>query len=297
MHIELKHLRTLSVLSEAGSLTAAAARLHLTQSALSHQIKAVERYFDTSLFHRNSKPLRLTAAGQQLVAVARQILPVVEQAEDNLHRQARGEAGRLHIAIECHACFEWLLPVLEAFRRKWPAIEVDIRVDVAFEPIPALQKGGIDVVISSDLRALGDVRFDPLFEYEARLVLAGDHPLAAKRWIAPADLAGEILISYPVPRSRLDVFTRFLQPAGIEPARLRQADLTAVILLLVASQRGVAVLPDWVIRDAAPAEGLVTRPLGEAGLHGTLYAARRCSDSGLAYLDAFVELARLHQRS
>jgi LysR family transcriptional regulator for metE and metH len=292
MFLELRHLRSLWAIREEGNLARAAGRLHLTQSALSHQIKAVEGYFGTPLFHRNSKPLRLTAAGQQLVALAQQVLPAVEQAEAGLHRLARGEAGRLHIAIECHACFEWLLPVLEAFRGQWPDVEVDIRVDVNLQSIPALQKGEIDVVISSDPQALRDVFYDPLFDYEARLVLAAAHPLRAKSWIATADLAGETLISYPVQRRHLDVFRRFLQPAGIEPARLRPVELTAVMLLLVASQRGVAVLPDWVVEGAVPAGNLITRPLGEDGLHGTVYAARRAAERELPWMNEFVALAR-----
>ncbi len=291
MFLELRHLRSLQAICQAGNLARAAERLHLSQSALSHQIKALEHYFDVTLFLRNNKPLQLTPAGQRLVDLAQQVLPLVESAEQSLQRTARGEAGRLHIAIECHACFEWLMPVLNAFRQQWPLIEVDISVDVSFDPLPALQKGRIDVVISSDPVSLPDIAFQPLFDYEARLVLAADHPLAEKPAIHATDLANETLITYPVKRQRLDVFNRFLQPAGIEPADVRQADLTAVILLLVASQRGVAVLPDWVLREAASHQALLHRPLGEHGMHGTLYAAMRNGEQDLAYMQAFVTLA------
>lgn len=292
MFLEIRHLRSLLAIDEEASLARAAERVHLTQSALSHQIKAMEQYYGVPLFLRNTKPLRLTAAGRTLIELAVRVLPEIAQAERELLRVAKGESGRLHIAIECHACFEWLMPVLEAFRQAWPQVEVDIRVGVSFDPMPALQKGDIDLVISSDPLALKDVAFEPLFAYEARLVTAHTHPLAERAYIEPADLAGETLITYPVQRQRLDVFTRFLQPAGIEPAAVRQAELTAVILLLVASQRGVAVLPDWVLDEATQKGSLATRPLTREGMRGTLYAAVRTAELERGYLRDFIALAR-----
>src|SRR3569833_1427994 len=275
MFLEIRHLRSLLAIDEEANLARAAERVHLTQSALSHQIKAMEQYYGEPLFLRNTKPLRLTAAGRTQLELAAGVLPEFAQAERELLRVANGESGRLHIAIECHACFEWLMPVLEAFRAAWPQVEVDIRVGVSSDPL-----------------ALKDAAFEPLFGYEARLVTAHNHPLAAKPYIEPADLTGETLITYPVQRQRLDVYTRFLQPAGVEPAAVRQAELTAVILLLVASRRGVAVLPDWVVDEAVQKSSLATRPLTRVGLHGTLYAAVRAAERDCAHLRAFVALAR-----
>jgi LysR family transcriptional regulator for metE and metH len=292
MFLELRHLRSLLAIKESGNLVRAAERLHVTQSALSHQIKGVERYFETPLFLRNSKPLRLTPAGEKLIALGQRILPQVEAMESELRQVARGEMGRLHIAIECHACFEWLAPVLSLYRQQWPQVEVDFRVGVSFEALPALQKGEVDLVISSDPVKRDDLQFEELFEYEALLAMSQSHELAQKKQIRPSDLAEETVITYPVNRQRLDVFRRFLQPAGVEPAAVRHSELTSVILLLVASGRGVAVLPDWVLREAAQAESLATRPLGRNGLKGTLYSAVRRTDRDLTYIRDFIELAR-----
>lgn len=292
MILELRHLRSLLAIRETGTLARAAERLHVTQSALSHQIKSLEHYFEAALFLRNSKPLHLTAAGQKLISLAQQVLPLVETAENDLHRVARGELGRLHIAIECHACFEWLVPVLSRYRQQWPQIEVDVQVGVSFDALPALQNGEVDLVISSDPIKGNVLRFAALFKYEALLVMGADHPLTRKRRIQPADLAEQTLITYPVPRQRLDVFSRFLQPAGIEPVAVRQTELTSVILLLVASGRGVAVLPDWVLHEAVQAGSLSTRPLGPRGKKGTLYAAVRRDDYPAAYVQDFIALAR-----
>ncbi len=290
--LELRHLRSFLAIEETGSLARAAERLHLTQSALSHQIKALEHYYGTPLFLRSSKPLRLTAAGRKLLELAQRVLPLVARTDAELKRVAGGRAGRLHIAIECHACFEWLLPLLDRYREDWPEVEVDIRLGVSFDPIPALQAGEVDLVISSDPVAADDLAFEPLFDYQALLVLARDHALTAKDRVEAEDLAGETLITYPVQRRRLDVFTRFLQPAAVEPAAHRHAELTAIILQLVAARRGVAVLPDWVVREPVRQRRLSVRALGAEGLFGTLYAAVRCIDREAGYLAAFIALAR-----
>ncbi len=293
MFLELRHLRSLLAIQETGNLVRASERLHVTQSALSHQIKGLEHRFETPLFLRNSKPLRLTPAGEKLIALGQRILPQVESVEKELGQVARGEMGRLHIAIECHACFEWLAPVLSRYRQQWPQVEVDFHVGVSFEALPALQKGEVDLVISSDPVKRDDLQFEELFEYEALLAMAHGHVLAQKKQIRPSDLAQETLITYPVNRQRLDVFSRFLQPAGVEPAAVRHSELTSVILLLVASGRGVAALPDWVMREAAQADSLTTRQLGRNGLKGTLYAAVRRSDHQLGYVQDFIDMARM----
>lgn len=292
MILEIRHLRCIVAVFETGNLARAADRLHVTQSALSHQIKGLEQALNVPLFLRNTKPLRLTPAGQKLLSFAQQTLPQFAGLESDLKRIAGGKTGRLFIAIECHACFEWLLPVLEKFRLKWPEVDVDIRLGASFAALPALQRGEVDLVVSSDPAELTEVAFDPLFDYQALLVVAPTHPLAEKPFILPQDLAPETLITYPVDRSRLDVFSRFLHPAGVEPAAVRQVELTAVILLLVASHRGVAVLPDWVIRETGRQSNLAIRPLTESGMRGTLYAALRQGENAAPFMADFIAFAR-----
>ena len=292
MILDIRHLRCITAIHETGNLARAADRLHVTQSALSHQIKGLEQALNLPLFLRNSKPLRLTPAGQKLLSFAQRVLPQFADLEGDLKRMAGGETGRLFIAIECHACFEWLLPVLEKFRMKWPEVDVDIRLGASFAALPALQRGEVDLVVSSDPAELAEVAFEPLFDYEALLIAAPSHPLADKAFITPQDLAAETLITYPVDRGRLDVFTLFLRPAGVEPAAVRQIELTAVILLLVASHRGIAVLPDWVINEAARQSNLAIRPLTENGLRRTLFAAMRQGENSAPFMADFITIAR-----
>ncbi len=292
VHIEFRHLRTIKAIHDTGGLARAAEQLHITQSALSHQVKGLEEQVGVELFVRRSKPLKLSAAGMKLLKLAEKILPEVANIEDEFRGLQLGKSGRLHIAIECHACFEWLFPVLEEFRKAWPDVDVDIRPGLAFGALPALQKEEVDLVVSSDPETLDGVEFHPLFDYKPVFVASSQHPLAEKPYVEAEDFRGEMLITYPVERARLDVFSQLLMPAKVEPRGVRQVELTAVILLLVASNRGVAVLPDWVVREVRYSSDYVTRPLTKAGITRRLYAATRTADSPKPYMAHLLKLGR-----
>lgn len=291
MHIEFRHLRTIKAIHDHGGVARAADMLNITQSALSHQIKGLEDQAGVELFVRRSKPMKLSAAGMRLLRLAEQVLPQIESLSAEFAALRDGKSGRLHIAIECHACFEWLFPVLESFRKQYGDVDVDIRPGLAFDALPALMKEEVDVVISSDPEDLPGVTFTPLFDYSPVFVAAATHPLAEKHFIEATDFRGETLITYPVERSRLDIFSQLLTPAKVEPAAIRQVELTAVILLLVASNRGVSVLPDWVVREVKYSSHYITRPLTAHKVSRTLYAATRSEDLDKPYMGELISLA------
>lgn len=292
MHIEFRHLRTIKAIHEAGGLARAADRLNITQSALSHQVKGLEEQAGIELFVRRSKPLRLSSAGHRLLRLAERVLPEIDALEDDFRSLRSGKAGRLHIAIECHACFEWLFPVLERFRQSWPEVDVDIRAGLAFDALNALQREEVDLVISSDPEKIDGVTFVPLFDYSPVFVAAAGHPLAAKEWVEAEDFRDEVLIAYPVDRARLDVFSMLLMPAKVEPRAIRRVELTAVILLLVASQRGVTVLPDWVLRQVKVSQDYITRPITKGGMTRRMYAAVRDEDAQKPFMAHWIRLVR-----
>ena len=290
--IEIKHLRTLAAIRDCGSLVDAAQRIHLTQSALSHQLKELEDRLGQPVVIRKSKPIKFTDSGERLLQLADNVLPAVEQTEQDILRMAAGKQGRLHIAIECHSCFEWLMPTLDEYREDWPDVEIDLISGFNFEPLPALTRSELDLVITSDPQKLPGIRYLPLFEYEALLCVSKHHPLAKKSVVEPADFANETLITYPVEKERLDVFKYFLQPAGVVPANVRTAELTLMIIQLVASGRGVCVLPNWGITDYLAKGYVVARSLGEDGVWAKLYAAIREDSANLPYMEEFINTAR-----
>ncbi|GAB1578610.1 MULTISPECIES: LysR family transcriptional regulator [Bordetella] len=290
--LEIRHLETLSAIRDGGSLQEAAERLHLTQSALSHQLRDLETRLGTPLLNRRTRPARLTTAGLRVLALADDVLPRLRATERELQRLAAGRTGRLHMAIECHSCFQWLMPALDAFRAQWPDVALDLSAAFSFAPLPALVRGDLDLVITSDPQRLEAVEYLPLFKYELVLAVAQSHPFAASRHIEPEQLEDQTLITYPVERQRLDVFTAFLDPADVEPAAVRKAELTPIIAQLVASNRGVAALPNWALTEYLQQGWLHLCHLGPQGVWRTLYAAVRTEDTDASYVKDFLAIAR-----
>ncbi|SLM61367.1 MULTISPECIES: HTH-type transcriptional regulator MetR [Dickeya] len=287
--IELKHLRTLQALRNTGSLAAAAAQLHQTQSALSHQFSDLEQRLGFRLFVRKSQPLRFTPQGEILLQLAEQILPQIQQA-----LQACNEPHQttLRLAIECHSCIQWLTPALENFHQHWPQVVMDFKSGVTFDPQPALQQGELDLVMTSDILPRSGLHYSPMFDFEVRLVLAPDHPLASREVIEPEDLAQETLMIYPVQRQRLDVWRHFLQPAGVSPS-LKSVDNTLLLIQMVSARMGIAALPHWVVENVERQGLVVTKTLGE-GLWSRLYAAVRDGEQRQPVIEAFIRSARQH---
>src|SRR5471032_520278 len=166
--LEIRHLETLLALSECGSLSKAAARLFLTQSALSHQLKALESHYGAALVEKNIRPLRFTAIGQRLVTLARTVLPLVAEAARDVARIAQGRAGPLRIAVQCHNCFDWLMPAMDSYRSLWPEVELDLISGFLSDPLPLLERGEAELAVVHDLPEppSGHV-FHPLFRYES----------------------------------------------------------------------------------------------------------------------------------
>ncbi|MBK1689983.1 LysR substrate-binding domain-containing protein [Rubrivivax gelatinosus] len=290
--IERIHLAVVLEVERQGSLTAAAERLCLTQSALSHSMRKLEQQLGTDIWRREHRSLRLTPAGQQVLALARRVLPQLEQAEAQLGRIARGERGTLRIGMECHPCYQWLLKVVEPYLAAWPEVDVDVKQKFQFGGIGALFGYEIDVLVTPDPLYKPGLRFEPVFDYEQVLVVQRGHRLAGARQVQPGDLAQEVLITYPVAPERLDVFTRFLTPAGVAPRQHKTIETTDILLQMVASGRGVTALPRWLLPEAAPQLPLVALRLGDQGVHKQIHLGVREADADIGYLRGFVDQSR-----
>lgn len=290
--LELRHLRTLLALRDTGSLSKSAERLHLTQSALSHQLRMLEAQYDTPLVERDARPLRFTAAGRRLMELAQAVLPQVEDAERRVAQLVQGDVGQLRVAVECHTCFDWLMPAMDAFRERWPDVEMDLVSGFQSDALSLLDSGDADLVIVHDRpRSRPGTAFLPLFRYECVALMSPKHPLTRREWLRAKDFAGPLLITYPVPDEMLDVFRHVLTPAGIAPQK-RTTELTVAILQLVASNRGIAALPRWSVQPYLERGYIAARGIGSKGLWCELYAAAPASLASAAYLQEFVQLIR-----
>jgi LysR family transcriptional regulator for metE and metH len=289
--LELRHLRSLLAIAETGRINAAAEAVHLTPSALSHQLRALEAHYGVPLLLRDARGLRFTPAGERLLALARQMREAQQAAELDLQRIQGDTRGSLRLVLECHTCFEWLMPVMDAFRQRWPDVEVDLVSGFHSDPEALLSKGKADVVIGAMRPGGRQWTSLPLFRFEILLALPPGHALCAKRTVRAADLQGQTLITYPAPEDRIDLIREVLKPAGITLPR-RTAELTIAILQLVASRRGVAALPNWALKPSVDSGYVQARRIGPRGLWSELYVTVPRELAQRPYVHDLVDIAR-----
>lgn len=290
--IERSHLSVLREVDRQGSLTAAANVLCLTQSALSHTIKKIEQQLGTPLWKREGRSLRLTQAGQYLLALANRLLPQFEDAEQIMQEYAQGQRGTLRIGMECHPCYQWLLKVVSPYLTEWPDVDVDVKQKFQFGGIGALLGYEIDILVTPDPLFKPGLLFTPVFDYEQVLVVGKNHRLRNKTYVIPTQLSEETLITYPVEIERLDIYNQFLLPAGCTPKRHKTIETTEIMLQMVEAGRGVAALPRWLVDDYARKVAINPVRLGKNGIAKQIFLGVRETDTGSDYLRAFVELAR-----
>ena len=275
-------------------MTEAAKSLFLTQSALSHAMKKLETQFDVQLWEKEGRRLTLTQAGRSVLGLAQRVLPQFEHTEAQLKRFAEGKQGILRIGMECYPCFEWLLKIVAPFLKAFPEVDVDVRRAFSFGGLQALHGYDIDILLTPDPLSLDTIRYTPVFEYEQVLVMHNAHPLAEKEFITPQDLANDVLITYPVERSRLDIFSHFLTPANCTVKQHKTIETTEIILQMVAAGRGVTALPKWLVSESKESHLFECRPLGKHGLAKTLYLGHRKTNDIAGFIDAFIQLALAH---
>jgi LysR family transcriptional regulator for metE and metH len=290
--LERSHLEIIREVDRRGSMTAAAVALHLTQSALSHAMRKLEDALGTQLWLREGRRLALTQSGAFLLDAASHILPQLEHAEQQLQHFARGMRGTLRVGMECHPCYQWLLKVTASYMPHWPHVDVDVKQKFRFGGIGALLDHDIDLLVTPDPEKVSGLIFEPVFDYEQVLVVGREHPLAGEVWIKPEQLRDEVLITYPVDTDRLDIYTQFLNRAGVTPRQHKTLESTDLILQMVASLRGVAALPRWLVEDSMARLAVQPVRLGRNGVPKQIHLGMRAEDANVEYLRAFVELAR-----
>ena len=289
--LELRHLKTLIALREHGSLVAAAGDLCLTPSAISHQLRELDQWYGVEIVNRKTRPISFSNVGHRLLKLADEVLPQVQIAQSDITRIVHGQTGRIIFSSECHSCFDWLMPLLNQYRGQYPDVDLDFASGFEANPHELLETGEFDLLITADPIALKGIEYFPIFEYESRLVIANTHPLARTLNVTVDDLAEQTLITYPVDKHRLDIMAKLFIPANIQPKHIRTTDLTQMLIQLVASGRGFAALPDWVVNEYEQKGWVISRRLdcvAPEGLRRTLYAGYRIEEKQKDYFEGFL---------
>jgi LysR family transcriptional regulator for metE and metH len=279
-----------SAIATSGSVTHAAGDLHLTQSAISHQLRGIEERLGTVLFLRLGKRMVLTAAGERVLATARRVLDDVRATEEDVRRLSASDAGLIRVCAQCNTGYHWLPPLLEIFRRRHPAVDVSLAVECTMRPVEALLEGRLDVAIITESVRHEHLNVRPLFEDEHAAIVAPDHPLATRAFVRLEDLAAERLLLYS--SSPDDSFTiqRILRPGGVVPQRVSFVMLTEAILEMVKARLGISVMQTWAIEPALRAGEVRAVPITATGIKRQWSAATLKAAGRVAYIDAFIDL-------
>jgi LysR family transcriptional regulator for metE and metH len=291
MDLEVRHLRLVSAVADCGSLTRAGDRLHLTQSALSHQLRDIESRLGAALFLRVGKRLVLTPAGERLLASARDVLARLQQTEHDIREMGRDRAGVLRLTTECYTCYHWLPPLLTKYRRKFPRVEVRIDVDATRQPVETLLAGKVDVALMSTPVRDRRLTATPIFDDELIVIAATTHPFAKKTHVKLADMHGETLLLYP-PKEESLVLNQVLLPNGAVPGRIDEVQLTEAIIELVKAGLGISVIARWAVEPIVKSGALVARPLTARGLHRRWSAVMPKDLAKTDFVKEFVELLK-----
>ncbi len=296
MDLEIRHFRLVEAIVAEGGLTRAGARLHLTQSALSHQLRDLEARLGAPLFLRLKRRMVPTLAGERLLRSARQVLDEVRATEEEIRRQTREGEGLIRIAVQCYTCYHWLPALLQPFRRRHPHVEVRVAAEETPRPAQALLEGRLDLALLSDPRRDPRLVYRHLVDDEMVVVMAPEHRLARAPFVPPHELAGETLFMYTEPQESV-AMQRVLRTIGVTPRRIVKVILTEAILELVRAGQGLAVLASWSIAPCVAAGAIVARPFGRQGLVRHWQAARLKVAAAPDYLLAFEDLLAKHPPS
>jgi LysR family transcriptional regulator for metE and metH len=291
MDLEIRHLRLVAGIADAGSMTRAAERLHLTQSALSHQLRDIESRVATPFFTRAGRRMLLTAAGRRVLETARRVLADVERTEEDLRRLAGHGDGTIRVCTECNTGYHWLAPLLARFQRRHPRVGVHIAVDATSRPVEALLDGRVDLAILIDPVADRRLRLRPLFSDEMVAIVPKHDRLAGKRFLTAADLAAQHLLLYTSAPEESFLLRQVLAPAGLRPARVSFIMLTEAMIELARAGTGVGILPRWSAQRAIASGAVAAVPLTRrTGIRRQWTAATLAAQPDPPFLVDFVDL-------
>jgi LysR family transcriptional regulator for metE and metH len=285
----MRHLQLVRAIAEAGSLTQAGIALHLTQSALSHQLRDIESRLGAKLFSRAGRRLALTTAGETLLKTAHEVIALIERSEDAIRQETDAGRGLLRITTECYTCYHWLPPVLNQYRRSHPHVEVRIDVSATDRPTAALIDGQIDLALVSERPQDRRIAARPLFYDEYVALVHPLHPLAKRAFLRPEDFASETLLTYS-PASDSTIYQRLFVPAGVAPAKMMQVRLTEAMIELAKAGLGIGVLSTWAAAPHVAAGTVRAIPLTRGRFGRTWSAAMLKGMAKLPHVVDFVEI-------
>ncbi len=235
---------------------------------------------------KDGRTLRLTESGKLLLQSAKRLLPQFLNIEDQLVEYGSGKKGKLTIGVECHPCFEWLVPIVHNYLQMWPDIDLDVTRNFQFDALEALVNHKVNLIVTPDYLPGDSIIHIDILDFELKLMTSSNHALAERDYIIPEDLNEEVLYSYPITKSRLDIFK-----LDINPVKHIPVEATEIMVQLVAAGRGVSTFPDWLIEKYSGDFNLRGVSITKEGIRKKLYLVIREEDRDIPFIKSFIDIS------
>lgn len=246
--INIKHLQLIRSIHEQGSMTKAAAQLHLTQPALSHQLKELEHKLATNVFERNGRKLEITPIGNRLLETAGRVLDELDRTTKDVEKLASGKTGVLRLTTECYSCYHWMPEVLTKYQESFPDVDVQIVAEAAINPELYLKDDKIDTAIVTYKNQFDDAyNIIPLFKDEFICVFPTSHPWADLSFVEATDFTTEHLISVKdFSGKSSDIYNKLFLSKEISPKKVTTIPIASgAIIEMVNAGMGVTIMTSW----------------------------------------------------
>jgi LysR family transcriptional regulator for metE and metH len=293
MNIAIHHFSLVSTIVQEGTLTKAAEKLHLTQSALSHQLKELEKELDIPVFYRKGKKLHLSGEGARFLKTAQKILSELTLLETDMHHFKNGETGTLKIITQCYTAYHWLPGIIKNYKKISPGIDIHIVSAATYLPLEYLVKGELDLAIIRNKLNNPVIQYEPLFEDQLFAIVSNEHPLARKRCIKITDFEGEeLFFAFNDPATgSVPVIENLLKLNQVKPKHIHRIHYTDAIIELVNANLGISVLADWIVQPYLETKNIRAIKLPPEVAKRTWYAAT-CRQTPA--INNFLECLKLH---
>lgn len=286
--MEIRHLKLIKAIVEEGSITKAIDKLHLTQSALSHQLKEAEYQLGTAIFLRVNKKLVLTKAGEKIYELANEILNKLTETQSQIKQMVFGESGEIRISTECFSSYHWLPSVLKQFHLLYPNIELKIVTEATHVPLQKLLENTIDIAIVSDTIKDNHIKYTELFQDEMVMVVSENHSWADKKHVIAEDFINEHLIIHSLPMETVTIHQFLLAPAKVSPKKITPMPLTEASLEMVKADMGVMSMAKWALQPHLKNNPIKAIKIGKNGLKRKHYVATRANETYPDYFQHFI---------
>lgn len=286
--MELKHFRLIKTIVEEGNMANSSEKLFLTQSALSHQLREMEKQLGFKVFFRSRNKWELSEQGLELYRLAKEIFSSIDQGFRKIKHIQEGASGKVRIGTECYSFYQGLPAFIQKMAILYPNIEVDIVLDATHQPISKLLSHEIDIAVVTKKPGSPKVSSIELYEDEVICLMHKEHTLAEKSEIEAGDFADTHLIIHSFPLETVSVFVHLLNPMNISPKKISAIPFTSVSLEMIAANMGVMCCPMWMLSAFNLSDQLISRQIGRNGLKRTQYLVYRTEDQQKQYISEFI---------